>query len=67
VWDLGVFGFANWNLSFADISQPWLKETAKRWTEDNLPQYRGWQGGGTAKTVIAAVTNKTRRWSSVSG
>jgi integrase len=56
VWDLGVFGFAHWNLSFAGISQPWLKETAKRWAEDNLPQHRGRQGGGTAKTVIAAVT-----------
>ncbi|MDD4865612.1 MAG: site-specific integrase [Mycobacterium sp.] len=56
VWDLGVFGFAHWNLSFADISQPWLKETAKQWAEDNLPQHRGRQGGGTAKTVVAAVT-----------
>jgi integrase len=56
VWDLGVFGFAHWNLSFTGISQPWLKETAKRWTEDNLPQHRGRQGGGTAKTVVAAVT-----------
>jgi hypothetical protein len=56
VWDLGVFGFAHWKLSFTNISQPWLIETAKRWTEDNLPQHRGRQGGGTAKTVIAAVT-----------
>jgi integrase len=56
VWDLGVFGFAHWTLSFSDISQPWLVETAKRWTEDNLPQHRGRQGGGTAKAVIAAVT-----------
>lgn len=55
-WDLGVFGFANWMLSFSGISQPWLKETAKRWAEDNLPQHRGRQGGGTAKHVIAAVT-----------
>lgn len=56
VWDLGTFGFAHWNLSFTGISQPWLKETAKRWTEDNLPQHRGRQGGSTAKTVVAAVT-----------
>jgi integrase len=56
VWDLGVFGFAHWTLSFTNISQPWLIETAKRWTEDNLPQHRGRQGGGTAKTTIAAVT-----------
>lgn len=56
VWDLGVFGFAHWKLSFSDIRQPWLVETAKRWTEDDLPQHRGRQGGGTAKTVVAAVT-----------
>ena len=56
VWDLGVFGFAHWKLSFSDVRQPWLVETAKRWTEDDLPHHRGRQGGGTAKTVVAAVT-----------
>lgn len=56
VWDLGVFGFAHWKLSFAGISQPWLRETAKRWTEDDLPQHRGRHGGDPVKTVIAAVT-----------
>jgi hypothetical protein len=55
-WDLGVFGFANWMLPFTGISQPWLKETAKQLAEDDLPQHRGRQGGGTAKAVVAAVT-----------
>ncbi|MET8876492.1 site-specific integrase [Nocardia sp. NPDC004604] len=54
VWDLRVFGFGG-NLVFTDISQPWLLETAKRWAEDDLPQHRGRQGGGTAKYVVAAV------------
>jgi integrase len=56
VWNLGVFGFANWTLSFTGISQPWLVETAKLWVEDDLPRHRGRQGGSTAITVVTAVT-----------
>jgi hypothetical protein len=43
-------------LAFTGISQPRLKETAKQWAQDDLPQHRGRQGGGTAKAVVAAVT-----------
>ena len=40
VWDLAVFGFAG-RLTFTAISQPWLRETARRWAADDLPRRRG--------------------------
>src|SRR5680860_319928 len=38
-WDLVVFGHAG-TLSFTAISQPWLREVAKRWAADDLPKRR---------------------------
>ncbi|MDQ6783051.1 MAG: tyrosine-type recombinase/integrase [Actinomycetota bacterium] len=38
-WDLQVFGHTG-TLSFAAISQPWLREVAKAWAADDLPRRR---------------------------
>ena len=45
IWDLAVFGQGG-TLSFTNISQPWLKEAAKRWVLEDLPQRRGLQVPG---------------------
>lgn len=38
-WDLVVFGHTG-TLSFTKITQPWLREVAKRWAADDLPKRR---------------------------
>ena len=38
-WDLAVFGHPG-TLSFTSISQPWLREAAKRWAAEDLPRRR---------------------------
>ena len=38
-WDLAVFGHSG-TVSFAAISQRWLRESAKRWAADDLPRRR---------------------------
>lgn len=38
-WDLAVFGHFG-TLSFTGLSQPWLREAAKRWAIDDLPRRR---------------------------
>ncbi len=40
VWELAAFGHGD-TLKFTSISQPWLRETAKRWAVDDLPKRRG--------------------------
>ena len=40
VWELAVFGLAG-RLTFTAISQPWLRQAAKRWAADELPRRRG--------------------------
>jgi hypothetical protein len=40
VWELAVFGLRG-RLSFTGISQPWLRETVKRWAADELPRHLG--------------------------
>ena len=40
VWNATVFGHTG-TLRFGEISQPWLREAAKRWAFDNLPRRRG--------------------------
>ncbi|WP_307530587.1 hypothetical protein [Streptomyces umbrinus] len=40
IWDLVVFGMGG-HLRFSDISQPWLREAAKAWAVEELPQRRG--------------------------
>ena len=39
-WDLAIFGHAG-SLSFAAITQPWLREAAKGWAGEELPRHRG--------------------------
>jgi len=39
VWDLTVFGQSG-TVSFAAITQPWLREVGKRWAADDLPRRR---------------------------
>jgi integrase len=43
-WDLAIFGHPG-RLSFTAISQPWLRQAAKRWAAQDLPRHRG--GGAT--------------------
>ena len=38
-WDLAVFGHPG-TASFTSISQPWLREAAKRWAAEDLPRRR---------------------------
>ena len=40
VWDLEVFGHVG-SVDFTVISQPWLRESAKRWAAQDLPRHRG--------------------------
>ena len=40
VWDLQVFGHRG-SLDFTGITQPWLRECAKRWAAQDLPRHRG--------------------------
>lgn len=54
IWDLAVFGMSG-SLNFTAISQYWLRETAKRWAEHDLPVHRGSQSSQTARAVVAAV------------
>jgi integrase len=54
VWDLAVFGHSR-TLTFAGISQPWLKQAAKQWALDDLPQRRGRQIGAVVQARIKAL------------
>jgi integrase len=47
VWDLVAFGRTGGRLSFANISQDWLRDSAKRWAIEELPKRRG-RGVGTS-------------------
>ena len=40
IWDLAIFGHAG-RLSFAGLTQPWLREAAKGWAGEELPRHRG--------------------------
>lgn len=39
LWDLSVFGHSG-TVSFAGLSQPWLRQAAKAWAADDLPRRR---------------------------
>jgi integrase len=54
VWELAVFGLAG-RLTFTTISQPWLRETAKRWAADELPRRRGDGAGSVLRSLLAGV------------
>ncbi|MGH8997736.1 MAG: hypothetical protein ACRDYB_17215, partial [Acidimicrobiales bacterium] len=50
-WDLAVFGHSGY-LSFAKISQPWLRELAKQWAADDLPRRRIRPGRRTSGGIV---------------
>jgi len=54
VWDLAVLGLSR-RLDFTPISQAWLRETAKRWAEEELPQRRGRQAAKTSRDTVSVV------------
>ncbi|HEY6422587.1 MAG TPA: site-specific integrase [Pseudonocardiaceae bacterium] len=54
VWELAVFGLSG-RLSFTTISQPWLREAAKRWAADEMPRRRGNGAGGVMRGLVGSV------------
>jgi integrase len=54
MWDLAVLGLSR-RLDFTPISQAWLREAAKRWAEEELPQRRGRQAAKTSRDTISVV------------
>ena len=54
VWELAVFGLAG-RLTFTTISQPWLREAAKRWASDELPRRRGDGAAHVMRSLLAGV------------
>jgi integrase len=54
VWELAVFGLRG-RLSFTAISQPWLREAAKRWAADELPRHRGAGAGRVLRSLVGSV------------
>lgn len=54
VWELAVFGLCG-RLTFTVISQPWLREAAKRWAADELPRHRGNSAGHVMRSLIGSV------------
>jgi integrase len=53
-WDLAVFGHPG-RLDFTGITQPWLRESAKRWAVQELPRHRG-GGASCVRATVNAVT-----------
>jgi integrase len=54
VWDLVAFGHRG-TLTFAEISQPWLREATKRWAYDDLPRRRGDAVSAGAQDKVTAI------------
>jgi integrase len=54
VWDLPVFGHRG-QLDFTGITQPWLREGAKRWAAHDLPRRRGSGAAGVREIINAAA------------
>ena len=53
LWDLGVFGHRG-RIDFTGITQPWLRECAKRWAAQDLPRHRG-RGSCEVRNAVNAV------------
>jgi integrase len=53
IWDLAVFGHPG-RLSFSGITQPWLRQAAKRWAAEDLPHHRG-KGATNVRAKINAL------------
>ena len=54
VWDLTAFGLRGY-LSFSKISQRWLREAAKRWAAEDLPQRRGKDRAGPVRHYLVSL------------
>ena len=54
VWDLVAFGLSG-RLDFTKISQPWLREAAKRWAADDLPRRRGKATAGPVQHYLVSL------------
>ena len=54
VWDLVAFGLSG-RLDFIKISQPWLREAAKRWAADDLPRRRGKATAGPVQHYLVSL------------
>ena len=54
VWDLAAFGLRG-HLSFTKITQGWLREAAKRWAVDDLPQRRGKDRAGPVRQYLVSL------------
>jgi integrase len=57
VWDLVAFGRTGGSLTFAKISQDWLRDSAKRWAIEELPKRRG---RGVATSIQCHLHNLAR-------
>ena len=55
VWDLAAFGRPGGTLPFTGISQPWLREAAKRWAVEELPRRRGRGLGGSLRSCVHSL------------
>jgi hypothetical protein len=54
VWGLAVLGLSR-RLDFTPITQAWLREAAKRWAGEELPQHRGRQAAKTSMDTVSVV------------
>jgi integrase len=54
VWELVVFGLGG-RLTFTAISQPWLREAAKRWAADEIGRHRGAGAGRVMRSLVASI------------
>ena len=53
-WDMFLFGHGG-SLSFTAISQPWLREAAKRWAFDELPKHRGSKVANVLRQRVSGI------------
>jgi integrase len=53
VWDMAVFGHRG-RLTFTGITQPWLREAAKTWVQQELPRHRR-SGGNIVRDHVKAI------------
>jgi integrase len=53
-WDLNVFGHRG-TIDFTGITQPWLRESAKRWAAQDLPRHRGSGAAAVREAVNSAA------------
>ena len=50
-WDMAALGMTGY-VDFGGISQPWLRETAKRWVRHAAPQRRGERAGNNLRSQV---------------